>query len=146
MIKNILTAVDGSTNSNRALELACNLAIKYDASLTILHVVPNVLGTQALVVGSSAVVIEPDLSDLEATARVITENALTKARKAGCESASIATETGSPSKEIIDYAKRNHSDMIVMGSRGLSDIAGLFLGSVSHKVNHLSGCSCITVH
>jgi len=32
-----------------------------------------------------------------------------------------------------------------MGTRGLSDLKGLFVGSVSHKVSHLADCSCITV-
>jgi len=41
--------------------------------------------------------------------------------------------------------KEAHSDMIVMGSRGLSDLAGLLVGSVSHKVTNMAPCTCITV-
>jgi chaperonin GroEL len=37
------------------------------------------------------------------------------------------------------------ADMIVMGRRGLSDLQGLLMGSVSHKVSHLADCACLTV-
>ena len=48
-------------------------------------------------------------------------------------------------KTIAGLAQDRKADAIVMGSRGLSDIKGLFLGSVSHKVSHLAECTCITV-
>lgn len=145
MITQILAPIDGSENSNRALELACDLAIKYDAGLTLLQVIPS-LGAQAMVVGSAAVVVEPDLSALEANAKIIVDDAQEKALKAGVKSVNVAIEVGSPANTIVQFAKSIPADMIVMGSRGLSDFEGLLLGSVSHKVSHLAKCNCITVH
>ena len=55
------------------------------------------------------------------------------------------TEYGDPAERILDCAKREHVDMIVMGTRGLSDLKGLLMGSVSHKVSHLADCACVTV-
>lgn len=52
---------------------------------------------------------------------------------------------GDPAETIAALARERKVDAIVMGSRGLSDIKGLFLGSVSHKINHLAECTCITV-
>ena len=48
-------------------------------------------------------------------------------------------------QRILDEADERGVDTIVVGSRRLSDIGGLMMGSVSHKVIHLSGCTCIVV-
>ena len=50
-----------------------------------------------------------------------------------------------PVTDTPPAAKKEAADMIVLGSRGLGHIAGLVMGSVSHKVSHLSDCTCITV-
>ena len=53
---------------------------------------------------------------------------------------------GSPADVILEEAARVGVDAIVMGSRGLSDIKGLLVGSVSHKVLHAAKCTVVTVH
>ncbi|MBT6912793.1 MAG: universal stress protein, partial [Rhodospirillaceae bacterium] len=50
-----------------------------------------------------------------------------------------------PAEAILDLAARHKASMIVMGSRGLSDVKGLLLGSTSHKVNAQAGCTCVSV-
>lgn len=52
---------------------------------------------------------------------------------------------GSPAHTIIDFIKQNDSDLVVMGSRGLSGIQELFLGSVSHYVVQKSTCPVFIV-
>ena len=47
---------------------------------------------------------------------------------------------GLVANQIVSIGTENDVDLIVMGSRGLSDIAGVFLGSVAHKVLHLARC------
>lgn len=51
---------------------------------------------------------------------------------------------GPPAREIVDYAERVSANCIVMGRRGLGDVAGLLMGSVSHKVAYLSPMTLIT--
>jgi len=57
----------------------------------------------------------------------------------------LAVEEGNPAQLILDCAKRTEADMIVMGSRGLGNLRGMLMGSVSHKVSPLAECTCVTV-
>jgi nucleotide-binding universal stress UspA family protein len=81
--------------------------------------------------------------------RRIGEEILTRAertaRERGVETLRTVIDEGDPVKQILGHAERDSANLIVMGSRGLSDIKGLLMGSVSHKVSQLSPCSCITV-
>ena len=47
---------------------------------------------------------------------------------------------GVPGSKIPDVARIEKIDLIVMGSRGMSDFTGLLLGSVAHQVLHRSDC------
>ena len=49
-------------------------------------------------------------------------------------------EKGDPAAVIINYAERGRYDHIIMGSRGVSELRGAAIGSVSHKVIHLANC------
>ena len=73
------------------------------------------------------------------------EDAQQEALQAGVPKVEICVEYGEPAKVILDVAEREKADLIVLGSRGLSDLKGLVFGSTSHKVAHLAQCSCVTV-
>ena len=57
----------------------------------------------------------------------------------------VVVEEGDPVERILEAQKREQADLIVLGSRGLGNMKGLLLGSVSHKVAHLAECACLTV-
>ena len=67
------------------------------------------------------------------------------ARKKGLAQIRKVAKTGQPARTIVAHAKQIDADLIVLGSRGLGDIEGMLLGSVSHKVSTLAECSCLTV-
>jgi len=50
-----------------------------------------------------------------------------------------------PASNIIAAVGHEKAELVVMGRRGLGNVAGLVMGSVSHKVAHLTECSCLTV-
>ena len=52
---------------------------------------------------------------------------------------------GDAATEILDYAGHHQIDLIVAGSRGLSQLKSLWMGSVSRKLVHYSNCSVLIV-
>jgi nucleotide-binding universal stress UspA family protein len=81
----------------------------------------------------------------QAGANELLHAAETQARKHGATKIEQVIEAGDPTRRILACAKARGADLIVMGSRGLGDLQGLLLGSVSHKIAHLAKCTCITV-
>ncbi len=67
------------------------------------------------------------------------------AEEHGVSRISTSWRGGSTTEGILAQAKEVEADTIVMGSRGLSDLKGLVVGSVSHKVQHLFEGTVITV-
>jgi nucleotide-binding universal stress UspA family protein len=125
MFKQILVAVDGSPYSQRALPTAIEVAKKFGSRIFVLHVSEHDKGRAA------AYTME---SPAEATKLVA--DAVEAAKKAGIEAAGEVRDAGAQhaAKYIVEAAVEKGVDLIVMGSRGLSDVQGIFLGSVTHKV------------
>ena len=62
----------------------------------------------------------------------------------GIEATSVLMR-GDAATEIIEYSNQNQIDLIVAGSRGLSQMRRLLLGSLSRKLVHYAGCSVLIV-
>ena len=75
----------------------------------------------------------------------LTRAAQARAHARGLPDVVGRTAEGKPAQQILEVAGSEHVDMIVMGSRGLSDARALFLGSVSHQVANHARCTCIAV-
>ena len=139
-IKRILVPVDGSERSSQAAAFAAELARSTGSSLTLIHV----LNAEGMILpGASALSSE----ELVAARDRGAEPAFAAARRAIGGGPELDTEAtiGKPSMEIIRYAKDNDTDLIVMGSRGRSDVQELLLGSVSAQVIHHAPCSVTIV-
>ena len=130
MFKLILVALDGSPNSQRALPTAVEVAKKFESQIFVLHVAEHDRGRAA------AYTLE---SPAEATKLVA--DAVETARKAGLKASGEVRDAGAQhaAKFIVDAANEKGADLIVMGTRGLSDVQGVFLGSVTHKVIQTAG-------
>lgn len=173
MIKNIFAAVDGSGHAGKALELAAWLASRHGARLTVGHVimrgpVPDVLRRMveaehlvstepreppavANVPASVAGVIHQVRNDdterriAAAVADKVLEDSARIAREQGAAEVATRLLHGDPAGAILEAARDSQADMIVLGARGLSELKGLLMGSVSHKVAQLAECSVVTV-
>lgn len=145
MYKSLLVAVDGSKHGRKALELACHLAKVDNAELHILHV-PEVLPHEAtLIWGIGAVAIGDELKEMEALGHRIISGAEAEAHKLGVERIHTHVMKGEPARTILKQTEALGVDVVVLGSRGLEDLAGLVMGSVSHKVTNHAKCGVITI-
>jgi nucleotide-binding universal stress UspA family protein len=141
-MKHILVATDGSEDAGRAIDFAADLVKACGGRLTVLTVGGNVsrdeLGQLARAEGGIA-----EALDLLAN-RVLLE-AGPRARRGGASEVRTQIAWGDPAQAIIDAARREHADAIVLGRRGRGRLAGLLLGSVSQKLVSLAPCPVIVV-
>ena len=149
MFENILVPVDGSEHAKQAVEAAAKLAGKFDSKVTLLHVMPRA-GSHQVPDELKEFARAEHLSVNEAgifssMAEAIVSRAKDQAQLLGARNTETAIESGDPATKIIDYSNAYDIDTIVMGRRGLGDLAGLFFGSVSHKVAHGTVRACLTV-
>lgn len=173
MISNIVLATDGSDHARHALDVGVDLAAKYNAKLTLVHVLTHdhppeemkrMLEVEGLTASASVHNSEPggismklgralrigyqedkDGQVIVALGEKILKAAAKKARKAGVENIETEIHSGDYANCIIDVANKLNADMIVMGRRGLSNLKGFVTGSVSHKVSQRARCSVLTV-
>lgn len=140
----ILVPVDGSDYCKKALDFAINLAKKYSAEIWLVHVAPHstVLFTG---IGETEMEKYSTVDDLlERSGEDILEHCLNEVKKQDVQ-ASIKLLRGHAGIQIVQYAKNESFNLIVMGSRGLSGISRFILGSVSDYVSDNSECSVIIV-
>ncbi|MGM0702309.1 MAG: universal stress protein [Pseudomonadota bacterium] len=145
MFKTLLVPVDGSQHAKKALDVACQLARENDATLHILHIPEELAHETTLVWGIGAIALEASREDRERAGRQIVDRAAEDARQQGAARVETIIGQGDPARTIVSEARKSGADAIVMGSRGLSDLRGLVVGSVSHKVSHAATCTVITV-
>ena len=131
-----LVPIDFSEYANQALEYAISLAGKLEARLTLLHVIQSVpLGG----VDMSVTLPYTYLQDLEAEIMQSMESYLTRVTAAGLEG-EIVVVHGVPFHEILETAKIQQADLIVMGTHGRTGLQHMLLGSVAEKVVRLAPC------
>ncbi len=146
MIRKILVPTDGSDHARKAIDYACDLGLKYGATVYLLHIVhKSGLPKKLLeVIEEHKKVERVDLLLREIGERIM-NLAEREVEKKGLKNFHSFVIEGDPAETIIKFAKKENVDMIVMGSRGLGTLQGVFLGSVSHKVCNLADCACMTV-
>lgn len=143
MFEIIVVAVDGSDASDHALLTACDMAKKYNSKLHVVH--SPQLETTVVAAGHAAIAIPPDPEKVEEAGRIVIEKATKMAKAQGTEIAKSIIGEGDPAMAILKEIEASDADLVVMGRRGLGRVSSLLLGSVSQKVCHDAGCTCMTV-
>jgi nucleotide-binding universal stress UspA family protein len=169
MFNTILIPTDGSIHSGRAVEVASEIAEKFGATLIVLHVLAparmsqtRIGNTEHVTQSTPTAASATDLRDhLKASdhSRGVAAEQSRQVRHAGGSEIVLQAEQiaqskkvqkiigkvheGDPVETILREAEHEAVDLIVMGTRGLSDWKGILLGSVSHKVCQLADCPCV---
>lgn len=147
--RNILVAVDGSEASLDAVAYADDLADTCGADLTLLYAARphgTLASRQSLQELERVEHIEIHAEDLlQAEVDAVLARAAEKVTCLPKSRVERVSRTGDPTENIVGYANDHGVDMIIMGSRGLGNLGGLLLGSVSHKVMQLAHCPCLVV-
>jgi nucleotide-binding universal stress UspA family protein len=130
MYDKLLVAVDHSKATEHVLSAARDLASLSHAEVWVLHLREREMMPRAGLV-------ENETTD-EAQAQV--DAAVEELTKAGIKAHGMVRSTiyGYAAREIVEDAKSHDVGVIIMGSRGRGDLAGLVLGSTAHKVIHLA--------
>jgi len=120
----ILVGIDGSEHSKNALKEAINIAKKFSGSITAMTVHERAMNEEA----------EGILDEAE------------RLLKEGKIDYSLLSILGSnPSRALVNTAKHENFNLIVVGSRGLGSAASFLLGSVSRKVVSKAPCNILVI-
>ena len=136
MFERILIAVDGSPQSEKTILVAVDLAGRYGSAVTVVHV------REYERYEGSDVDLGPPV-----TAEDLVEGVLARFRAAGVDARGEIRRVsfGHTAQQIVEVAAGSHTDLIIMGSRGMTEWKSLLLGGVANKVVHHATCPVLLV-
>lgn len=140
-LHNVLLATDGSLYSQRAMEYLCKgvsshcLPLPMGTRINVLHVIPPPLAKE--VDEYAYLEIEE-----EGQGKALLGRTVAALKSAGLDVNGTLLR-GDAATEIIEFSRARQIDLIVIGSRGLSEVQGWLLGSVSRKLVHYANCSVL---
>ncbi len=150
LIKKILVALDGSIYSKKVAKYGGDLALRYEAEITLINVVepPNILmpisGMETTMPMVEIELKEKLIQRTESKAKEMLEEYKQILESKGLD-VTLQIETGNVSDTILRTAEDQNYDLIVVGSRGLGDIKRFFLGSDSDKISKHAHCPVLIV-
>ncbi|MDA8443239.1 MAG: universal stress protein [Peptococcaceae bacterium] len=140
----MLVPVDGSENSNKAEQVALDMGRAMSAEVTLLHVA--VMPQYTAFFGEAPIPIPQET--IEAIENLGRDMLAKHAAAFVSNGVKCTTQLifGHPAETICQTAKHDNYNLIIIGSRGLGEIKGYLLGSVSDRVSHYAPCSVLIVH
>ena len=143
-LKKILVPTDFSDFSKPALDYGCALVARFESELHLVHAVqdPAVYAPEPSMLAAESVAQHAEELEAFATQELAKlpgddwDNGKPIVR---------ATRHGSPFFEILQYAKDNDIDLIVIGTHGRTGLKHVLLGSVAERVVRKAACPVLTV-
>jgi nucleotide-binding universal stress UspA family protein len=142
MFERILVAIDGSEYSSRAADAAIDLAKRSNASLFLITVIHNPVYAHSEVAAGDQQPVDKARTDAEAILKVAVSKAEAQGLKVRGE---IVENVPSVVDAIADYAEEWKVELVVVGTRGLSGLKKILLGSVSAALLTRAPCSVLVV-
>lgn len=139
----ILVPVDGSKASSLALSYAADLAKRYSAKVRIVYVIPSPAFMFCQDTFEELTIVDIE-EELERSGQALLNKYSEEAEALGVKVTTTLLK-GHPGRQIVQYAKTEGFNLIVMGSRGLSAVSRFLLGSVSSYVTNHAECPVIIV-
>lgn len=141
-MERILCPTDFSDFSERAYEYAISLARHYGAELYLLHAV------RPVIIGYPEYAVPDSVNEFYGELRDYAEEQLREFAKVHAEGgiqAKVTVQEGVATESILEFAKENAIDMIVMGTHGRKGFQRLTVGSVTERVLRRAGCPVLVV-
>lgn len=140
----VLLAVDGSKSAARATKKLVEMLAWYKSdaqvALLVVHLPVPRYPNMSLVVSNEMIdrYYADEFKTMLKPSRKILDAAHVKY--------TVHTAVGPIAERVVEQAKRSHSDMICMGTRGMTAFSNMTLGSVATKVLHLARIPVVMVH
>ena len=143
-LKNILVATDFGEASDAALTYGRELAARFDATLHVLHVAQSIY-VSTFGAENYAALMPTLQEEIEVGARKQLDELLVDCNSRGLRTKPAVLTSSLPAVVIVDYAKTNNIDLIVIGTHNRGTLAHFLMGSVAERVVRLAGCPVLTV-
>jgi len=142
-VTHILCPIDFSESSYKALETAEELAVHFNAKLTVLHVVQDIPVLPALPTNPSIDI--PEYQEKLEEAGKIALDMTIKDKVSSIVQAESMIRSGRPADVIVDVAAELNPSFLVISDHGESGVAHFMFGSVAEKVVRHASCPVLTV-
>ena len=127
----IVLALDGSQGARRAIPFAVGLARESKSRIVIVHIDER-MGTR------DRAPIDVEEEGIRAEIQTLVKDLAAEGIEARIEIGEMISRTGEIARAITDIAEKSDADLIVTGTRGRSEIAGLLVGSVVQRLLHIA--------
>ncbi len=152
MYEVILLAVDGSKHSAATIQAAAEQARAFHSEVVVVHArqlvqSPIPIGVDSIGIPTLAAVEEMTVveHDLDSAAHRLVDHVVAELASQDIKATGEVVSGQSTARSILEAARECRADLIVVGSRGLSDLTGLLLGSVAHQVVQHAHCAVLVV-
>jgi nucleotide-binding universal stress UspA family protein len=139
MYKKVLWATDGSESADRAMAHAKALAAESGGSISVVYCEEFTLPGK----GGGSYPVHANEDEMQAKIQQQVADLSSNGTKASLHN--TRSRVGGAAHAIAEIADQEHSDVIVVGTRGRTPLTGLLLGGVTQRLLHISPCPVLAV-